>query len=859
MAKKENQFSAEQAKAASIIQKAAERYNLTMSQTAELQEKILNGQIKMGKTSKEMGEAIGKELAIAKKMKIEVEGREILEAKILSNKQKQIARDKEIEDISSSIAAMSKDILGTKGSLFQLTSDEVDKQKELVSEKIKEIKKLQQGVDGRTTEGRLLKDQLAYAEEMNFKLDRQSTLIGTAQYERMQGAFEQANDAADELGDKVSGLFDKLPGGGFLARALGLNDVSKKLKTGVNAGFQAMNTHIAQGGTMMGGLTAGVKAFNTALKVNPLLLVVAAGAALFGMLSKAEAEERKLSEATGLTLSEARALTHETEQYVGNPLKRQLATSEDILAVQSEMISNMGNMGRLQTGVAQQVAESGKAFGYGAQQAAAIQQSFMSMGASGQEAADAQDELAANALKAGVNVGRVMKDVAENSEDAMRYMGGNVEEIGKAAIKAAKLGVNLKTMTKVSDKLLNINDSLTAQFEFQALSGKQINLDKARELALEGKIAEATQSVFEQVGSMADFNKMSRFEKEKLAEATGMEVGEIAKGLALQEKRRDLDDDQMAAAAGLNLSAKQLAEMSAEEIKAEITKQRAAEKSTAAFQELITSLKTAFMPLAEALGGILSTFAPLIQLISIPLKVVGKVFGFLFNGMGIFSTLLKGVVMYMGLMWIKTKLTGGKKGFGGFVGKISGAIKSMLGLKKATADTANETDRINNDMDKAGKSAKSLKDRFKGMKSSIGGLFKKGGMKNLMGNIKGGVGGLVQKAGGLGGMAKIAGGGMAMAGLSTVMSGGGIPGFATGGEVGSTGIAKVHEGEMITPASKVPGSEPGGGNGGGIDYDKMTQAFIAAMQQMPAPQVNMDGKAVSDSISAQQSYDRGIK
>jgi hypothetical protein len=265
------------------------------------------------------------------------------------------------------------------------------------------------------------------------------------------------------------------------------------------------------------------------------------------------------------------------------------------------------------------------------------------------------------------------------------------------------------------------------------------------------------------------------------------------------------------------------------------------------------------MPLAEALGSILATFAPLLQLVSIPLKLIGKVFGFLFNGMGIFSTLLKGVVMYMGLMWLKTQLMGGKKGFGGFVGKITGAIKSMLGLKKATADTANETNRINNDMDKAGKSAKSLKDRFKGMKSSIGGLFKKGGMKNLMGSVKGGVGGLVQKAGGLGGMAKIAGGGMAMAGLSTVMSGGGIPGFATGGEVGSTGIAKVHEGETITPASKVPGSEPSGGNGGGIDYDKMTQAFIAAMQQMPAPQINMDGAKISESVSANQSYDKGIK
>ncbi len=103
----------------------------------------------------------------------------------------------------------------------------------------------------------------------------------------------------------------------------------------------------------------------------------------------------------------------------------------------------MGSMGRLATGVAQQVAESGKAFGYGAQEAAKVQSSFMSMGVSAQGAADAQDELAANAIKAGVNVGQVMKDVAENSEAAMAYMGGNVKEIGKAAGEAAGLGGNL--------------------------------------------------------------------------------------------------------------------------------------------------------------------------------------------------------------------------------------------------------------------------------------------------------------------------------------------------------------------------------------------------------------------------------
>jgi hypothetical protein len=888
MAKKPEQFSAEQAKLAEAIQTKAEELNLTISQTADLQQKVLDGQIK---SVAQMNTAI----TAAKKIHKEVEGREILEEKILANKEKQAARDKQILNLEGSISTMAKDVLGTKSSLFTMDANTLDINKKLVNEKIDEIKLLQEGVDGRTLEGRLLSENLTILQATSGALDQQSKVIGTAKYEQMKGAFDQAHESANKLGDSVADMFDELPGGGFLSKALGLDNVSASLEKGINAGFVAMNAHIAQGGTRMGGLTAAVKAFNTALMVNPLLLVVAAGALLFTMLSKAEKKEREMAESTGMTVAETRNLIRETEHYVGNPLARQLATSEDILAVQQEMVTSMGSMGRLATGVAQQVAESGKAFGYGNKVAADLQSTFMSMGETAQSAADAQDEIAASAIKAGVNVGAVMADISKNSKAAQVYMGGTAEEIGKAAVEAAKLGVDLGIAAKVSDKLLDIETSLTAQFEFSALTGKQINLDKARQLALEGKIVEATASVLEQVGSIEEFNKLGVHAKKKLAEATGMEVDEIAKGLSIQKHRGKLTEEEMAAANGLNKSAADLASMSAKQIKAEIVKQRNAEKATASFQELITSLKTALMPLAEALGGIFGTFAPLLQLVAIPLKVIGKIFGFLFNGMGIFSTLLRGIVMYMATMWIWTKLTGGSGGFGGIVTKISSAVKNMLGLKKEVKATKDEAAGLKDELDKSGKTATSFKDKLKGIKGSLTGLFKKGSLKKMFGSLKGGIsgimgglkGGIKGIASGLGGLAKSVGvkgllGGAAMAvGTSLIpgLNGGSGEGstepappdnsmegmasrgasYATGGTVGNTGVAKVHAGETITPAEKVPGSEPKGGGGVSIDYDKMTQAFIAAIQQMPAPQVNMDGKALSDSVTAQQSYNRGIR
>jgi hypothetical protein len=64
------------------------------------------------------------------------------------------------------------------------------------------------------------------------------------------------------------------------------------------------------------------------------------------------------------------------------------------------------------------------------------------------------------------------------------------------------MGVSLATMVKVSDSLLDIESSLANQFEFMALTGKEVNFDLARQLALQGDIAGATKSILDQMGGI---------------------------------------------------------------------------------------------------------------------------------------------------------------------------------------------------------------------------------------------------------------------------------------------------------------------------------------------------------------------
>ncbi|HAI43239.1 MAG TPA: hypothetical protein DCM40_36625, partial [Maribacter sp.] len=134
-------------------------------------------------------------------------------------------------------------------------------------------------------------------------------------------------------------------------------------------------------------------------------------AGLFVMMGKLEKKAQEFSAATGLDVAQSKQLVKEVEER-GTMTGNVLAKNEDILAVQQEMINRMGISGRLSVELATNVAETAKMFGYAADQAAGVQESFEVLGATSAEAAEMQRDLGLEAFKSGVNVGAVMKDVA---------------------------------------------------------------------------------------------------------------------------------------------------------------------------------------------------------------------------------------------------------------------------------------------------------------------------------------------------------------------------------------------------------------------------------------------------------------
>jgi len=108
------------------------------------------------------------------------------------------------------------------------------------------------------------------------------------------------------------------------------------------------------------------------------------------------------------------------------------------------------------------------------------------------------------------------------------------EKLQKSLMIVKATGLEMKQLDNIANSLLDYESSIASEFEAQLLTGKNINLSKARELFLNNKLADAAQEITKQVGSAEDFLKMNRFAAEGLAKSFGMSRDELANMLKEQ-------------------------------------------------------------------------------------------------------------------------------------------------------------------------------------------------------------------------------------------------------------------------------------------------------------------------------------
>ena len=135
---------------------------------------------------------------------------------------------------------------------------------------------------------------------------------------------------------------------------------------------------------------------------------------------------------------------------------------------------------------------------------------------------------------------KILKDVLTASNAIKLSVKGGAEGLTKAAMAAAELGSDLKSVENISKGLLNFEESISSELEAELLLGKDLNLETARRAALNGDLETVAKEINKQVGSSADFSRMNVIQQEALAKAMGTSRDELADMLVQQESLNKL-------------------------------------------------------------------------------------------------------------------------------------------------------------------------------------------------------------------------------------------------------------------------------------------------------------------------------
>jgi len=224
-----------------------------------------------------------------------------------------------------------------------------------------------------------------------------------------------------------------------------------------------------------------------------------------------------------------------TSQVEVNKLGKGIA---DVLAVSKALTDEFGIGLSESTGqLAVNIIDTSVALGLSTDEGAKLIGSLSTIGGLSTETADTFVKQVALLSKASdVAPAGVLRDIAASSQTVALYTDGTAKNIGRAAIQAKKFGLSLDKVAGASRQTLDFESSIAAEMTARAITGRDINLQKARELSLAGDLEGFQKEIRKQVGSEAEFLKLNVLQREELAKATGFEAEELAKIVSKQSE-----------------------------------------------------------------------------------------------------------------------------------------------------------------------------------------------------------------------------------------------------------------------------------------------------------------------------------
>ena len=148
--------------------------------------------------------------------------------------------------------------------------------------------------------------------------------------------------------------------------------------------------------------------------------------------------------------------------------------------------------------------------------------------------------------------GAVMREVYNTSTAIAASMGNSEERIGEAVRRAKDLGLTLQDVEGIASSLLDIESSIAAEFEYEVISGKQLNLEAARYYALTNQTDKLTKEIANNQAVIQSFASGNRIEQEAAAKAMGVSRDQLAEMYMADLRKKELTDEEIAKAMAMD-------------------------------------------------------------------------------------------------------------------------------------------------------------------------------------------------------------------------------------------------------------------------------------------------------------------
>ncbi len=415
--------------------------------------------------------------------------------------------------------------------------------------------------------------------------------------ELIAGNFEEVNEATTKVNKAAKG-FDAM--GDTLSNIPGVGGaLSKAFKGAGDAARKAAGEGKSFGASMGKGLSS-------------LVSFKAVAALLIKSLFSADKRTTELAKTLQISKDEAKGINHEFAQISVNSGKAYL-NSKNLVEATGQLSKHLGVANKLNSDLIKNQTFLTKQMGLNAETSAELNELSEFQGkTAGKTNKEIADQVVNLQKETGIalKLDDVFEDVVKTNAGLKAAYGFNTKEIAKQVVKVKELGLSIEQSSKMASQLLDFESSISKELEAELLTGKDLNLEQARYLALQGKSTEAAAELAKQVGGTAELSRMNVLQQEALAEAMGMERNELIQTVQKRELLAKLGKESIEDAALTEEGRRRIVELGGEQLLQQYEQESAAAKFESAVIKIQEALGVMMEgPFGEFINGMASALA----------------------------------------------------------------------------------------------------------------------------------------------------------------------------------------------------------------------------------------------------------